>query len=174
MRALVVALCVLGSFASPAAACWMAQSIDELAQASDMIVVGRLVDIRQLPPDPWADGTTFEGTIRVERTVWSKAEDSGDLRFRWAMKSASTDIDYSNYSGSRVLWLLSRDGDGSYRGGHPERVLVLGHEPSVRLRKSERDAFRTAHTESRSKADPRLEKLDSLLDETLAGFDKGR
>src|SRR5687767_5709689 len=120
MVRVVIAGTFLLAISSPTAASqWVHRPLNETARSSDLIVVGRLTDIRPVEGPllmPAARHDYFEGTIEVEQLFWPEGKAPKQVTLRWSVPgmrvsfvSGSDEFDYRRHKGQRVLWLLQAD-----------------------------------------------------------------
>jgi hypothetical protein len=161
--------------------------------SSDLIVVGRLTDVRPVesPPDsaplrPGERNLYYQGRIEPERVLWpdSTATESV-LTLRWhyfepiqressnvvTMISGSSRGDRRRHERKRVLWLLQKDGRGAFTAEAPEQAVPLETELAIRaaridvIARDDHDGFPEQWS---WQSEPRFVRLKSFLDENLA------
>jgi hypothetical protein len=161
--------------------------------SSDLIVVGRLTDVRPVesPPDsaplrPGERNLYYQGRIEPERVLWpdSTATESV-LTLRWhyfepiqressnvvTMISGSSRGDRRRHERKRVLWLLQKDGRGAFMAEVPERAVPLETELAIRAARIDviaRDDHDGLPEQWSWQSEPRFVRLKNYLDESLA------
>jgi hypothetical protein len=99
--------------------------------------VGRLMDYREVRP-PWfslwhpAKRTRrFEGSIRVEQTLWPQQPELSTLTFEWEEGGLLGGPDYAFYVGRPFLWLLQRRPGGRVGSNYPGRIEPMDSRETV-------------------------------------------
>jgi hypothetical protein len=118
-------VCLLLALASVSAASWAALEWGAALADSDLVVVATLKRGENAKPG--------HGTLHIEEVLLGKKPKLCTLRWTPMNVMAPTGTMRHNRSvGKRRIYLLNKNPDGSYKAGHPSRVLDPKLLPEVR------------------------------------------
>lgn len=120
---------------------WELKPLETLIAESDLVVVGRLADVRREEPGPSA---TDRGTIRPQELLKGRVPDGGGAVLSFPGRRGSYGVDglfHSTLTGAdlrfeeglEACWFLKRNpADGTYAVSHPSMVQPHPFYDSIR------------------------------------------
>lgn len=130
MKRIVFSLILLVSLSSAIQAKWGTLPLDEAIQASDLIVIGTLHDVKEYSRDEVDYG---QGSITVEEVIWGNATAGAELTLTWQNRSfiACPRVEHKYNENRKAIWLLNFVRDGEVVANHPQRVVSLSERENV-------------------------------------------
>ncbi|MEE8106369.1 MAG: hypothetical protein V3T86_12610 [Planctomycetota bacterium] len=117
--------CLLLAFVSVSAASWTALEWGAAVAESDLVVVATLKRGKNAKPG--------QGTLHIEKVLLGKQQKTCTLAWTPMHVLAPTGtMRHNNRVGKRLVYLLQKNPDGSYKAGHPSRILPPKMLPEIR------------------------------------------
>lgn len=130
MKRILLLLAVFGYCSTSSLARWFIPPLDELVQHSDIIIIGTLERVSEYTQNGVDYG---EGAILIEEVLWGMENPGGLLSLKWQNNSGVVcpRVEHRGKGGTKGIWLLTVEQDGTVRADNPGRFVALDERPKV-------------------------------------------
>jgi len=130
MKRFVILLLLIFFLPSVCLAKFLPLSLTELANNSDIIVVGVLTDVTEF----FKRGVDYsQGVIAVEEIIWGKADIGTKLILKWKnpFDLSCPRVDHCNDQNKKIIWFLKYEGSNIVISDHCSRAVSLEKKEEI-------------------------------------------